>query len=84
MGSVGELKEALKENLEARGTLSDIKAQLRASIFHAFDDPQVRACGGVVCSVVWCEYTRASSLDLGSTNTPAGGPSGAEQHQFGP
>ncbi|OQR83251.1 hypothetical protein ACHHYP_14922 [Achlya hypogyna] len=36
--SLADLKDALKETLEARGTLGPIKARLRAEIFQALDE----------------------------------------------
>lgn len=39
--SLNELKEALKGTLEAKGSLGQIKARIRAEIFNALDD-QVR------------------------------------------
>jgi hypothetical protein len=36
--SVEDLKEALRENLEASGTMKTIKAKIRASIFRAINN----------------------------------------------
>ncbi|GAB5370901.1 hypothetical protein AAMO2058_001533300 [Amorphochlora amoebiformis] len=41
MTSLAELKNVLKETLEARGTLDQIKARIRAEIFKALDDKEV-------------------------------------------
>ncbi|XP_013032402.3 centrosomal protein 20 isoform X2 [Anser cygnoides] len=38
MATVVELKQALKEALEKRGVLGQIKANIRAEVFHALDD----------------------------------------------
>ncbi|CAG9314531.1 unnamed protein product [Blepharisma stoltei] len=38
MASIEDLKNALKETLEARGVLGDLKAKIRAEIFSALDD----------------------------------------------
>mmetsp|Transcript_24922 Transcript_24922/g.48762 ORF Transcript_24922/g.48762 Transcript_24922/m.48762 type:complete len:163 (-) Transcript_24922:359-847(-) len=38
MTTLNELKDVLKETLEARGTLDQIKARIRAEIFAALDD----------------------------------------------
>ncbi|XP_018595126.1 centrosomal protein 20 [Scleropages formosus] len=38
MATVGELKTALKETLESRGVLGQLKARIRAEVFHALDD----------------------------------------------
>ncbi|KDO18979.1 hypothetical protein SPRG_14816 [Saprolegnia parasitica CBS 223.65] len=40
--SLGDLKDALKETLEARGSLGPIKARLRAEIFQALDEGGVK------------------------------------------
>nr|XP_020664081.1 lisH domain-containing protein FOPNL [Pogona vitticeps] len=39
MASVTELKAVLKDMLEKRGTLGQIKARIRAEVFNALDDP---------------------------------------------
>ncbi|XP_035195101.1 centrosomal protein 20 isoform X2 [Oxyura jamaicensis] len=38
MATVVELKQALKEALEKRGVLGQIRANIRAEVFHALDD----------------------------------------------
>ena len=38
MASINELKEVLKETLEERGVLSQIRARLRAEIFSTLND----------------------------------------------
>ncbi|XP_022089332.1 lisH domain-containing protein FOPNL-like [Acanthaster planci] len=38
MSSVQELKSVLRETLETRGVLGQIKARVRAEVFHALDD----------------------------------------------
>mmetsp|Transcript_18027 Transcript_18027/g.57655 ORF Transcript_18027/g.57655 Transcript_18027/m.57655 type:complete len:191 (-) Transcript_18027:562-1134(-) len=38
VASLVELKDALRETLEARGSLGAVKARLRADIFHALDE----------------------------------------------
>ncbi|XP_028829662.1 centrosomal protein 20 [Denticeps clupeoides] len=38
MASVADLKEVLTETLESRGVLGQIKARIRAEVFHALDD----------------------------------------------
>eukprot|EP01116_Phalansterium_solitarium_P010592 TRINITY_DN2554_c0_g1_i2.p1 TRINITY_DN2554_c0_g1~~TRINITY_DN2554_c0_g1_i2.p1 ORF type:complete len:225 (-),score=79.62 TRINITY_DN2554_c0_g1_i2:406-1080(-) len=38
MASLEELKSALQETLESRGSLDKLRAQLRAEIFHTLDD----------------------------------------------
>lgn len=38
MANVQELKSVLKETLENRGVLGQIKARMRAEVFHALDD----------------------------------------------
>eukprot|EP00466_Bigelowiella_natans_P008121 jgi/Bigna1/73870/fgenesh1_pg.26_\ len=40
MTTLNELKSVIKETLEARGSLNQIKARLRAEIFSALDDHQ--------------------------------------------
>ncbi|PAA92996.1 hypothetical protein BOX15_Mlig026757g1, partial [Macrostomum lignano] len=40
MASVDELKSALKENLESRGVLQDIRASLRAEIYRSLEEPR--------------------------------------------
>eukprot|EP00033_Pygsuia_biforma_P003259 GCRY01003571.1.p1 GENE.GCRY01003571.1~~GCRY01003571.1.p1 ORF type:complete len:125 (+),score=11.79 GCRY01003571.1:246-620(+) len=37
MTSIDDLKEALKDNLEAKGVLNDLRAQLREQIFKALE-----------------------------------------------
>ncbi|KAF4080338.1 hypothetical protein AMELA_G00169350 [Ameiurus melas] len=39
MASITDLKSALKETLEARGVLSQLRARMRAEVFRALDDP---------------------------------------------
>eukprot|EP00343_Euplotes_focardii_P001993 CAMPEP_0205803824 /NCGR_PEP_ID=MMETSP0205-20121125/6566_1 /ASSEMBLY_ACC=CAM_ASM_000278 /TAXON_ID=36767 /ORGANISM="Euplotes focardii, Strain TN1" /LENGTH=133 /DNA_ID=CAMNT_0053072465 /DNA_START=26 /DNA_END=427 /DNA_ORIENTATION=+ len=41
MASLGDLKGVLKETLEQRGVLGDIKAKIRAEIFTALDNDTV-------------------------------------------
>ena len=41
MATLEELKDALKETLERRGVLGEIKAKVRAEIFAALDDTDV-------------------------------------------
>ncbi|KAJ8413611.1 hypothetical protein AAFF_G00081180 [Aldrovandia affinis] len=38
MATITELKSALKETLEARGVLGQLKARIRAEVFNALDD----------------------------------------------
>ncbi|XP_077055679.1 centrosomal protein 20 isoform X2 [Siphateles boraxobius] len=38
MATITELKSALKETLEARGVLGQLKARIRAEVFSALDD----------------------------------------------
>ncbi|KAI1896048.1 hypothetical protein AGOR_G00090790 [Albula goreensis] len=38
MATIAELKAALKETLEARGVLGQLKARIRAEVFNALDD----------------------------------------------
>ncbi|XP_053133025.1 centrosomal protein 20 isoform X6 [Hemicordylus capensis] len=38
MATVAELKEVLKDTLEKRGALGQIKARIRAEVFNALDD----------------------------------------------
>ncbi|KAL4624517.1 lisH domain-containing protein FOPNL [Arapaima gigas] len=38
MATISELKSALKETLESRGVLGQLKARIRAEVFHALDD----------------------------------------------
>lgn len=40
MASLEDLKNALKESLESRGVLGDLKARIRAEIFNALDDQE--------------------------------------------
>jgi lisH domain-containing protein FOPNL len=37
MSNINELKDALKETLESRGKLNEIRAMLRSSIFEAIE-----------------------------------------------
>ncbi|XP_056315481.1 lisH domain-containing protein FOPNL [Danio aesculapii] len=39
MATITELKSALRETLEARGVLGQLKARVRAEVFSALDDP---------------------------------------------
>mmetsp|Transcript_4493 Transcript_4493/g.6785 ORF Transcript_4493/g.6785 Transcript_4493/m.6785 type:complete len:136 (+) Transcript_4493:558-965(+) len=41
MASLEDLKNALKETLDSRGVLSEIKAKIRSEIFSALDDQEV-------------------------------------------
>lgn len=41
MASLEDLKNALKETLESRGVLNELKAKIRAEIFSALDDQEV-------------------------------------------
>ena len=41
MADQDEMKEAIYSSLEANGTIREIKARLRGSIFNAVDDPTV-------------------------------------------
>lgn len=38
MASINELKEVLKETLEERGVLSQVRARIRAEIFSTLND----------------------------------------------
>lgn len=38
MASINELKEVLKETLEERGVLSQVRAKIRAEIFNTLND----------------------------------------------
>uniref|UniRef100_A0A673I056 Fgfr1op N-terminal like n=1 Tax=Sinocyclocheilus rhinocerous TaxID=307959 RepID=A0A673I056_9TELE len=38
MATITELKSALRETLEARGVLGQLKARIRAEVFSALDD----------------------------------------------
>jgi lisH domain-containing protein FOPNL len=40
MASLEDLKNALKETLDSRGVLGDLKARIRAEIFNALDDQE--------------------------------------------
>ena len=40
MATVNELKEALKETLEEKGVLSQVRAKIRAEIFNCINDVQ--------------------------------------------
>lgn len=39
MASIEELKSVVKETLQTRGVLDQIKARMRAEVFNALDDP---------------------------------------------
>ncbi|XP_060774512.1 lisH domain-containing protein FOPNL [Neoarius graeffei] len=39
MASITDLKSALKETLEARGVLTQLRARMRAEVFRVLDDP---------------------------------------------
>jgi len=39
---IGKLKDALSETLRSRGVLGEVKARIRAEIFHALDEREVR------------------------------------------
>ena len=38
MASINELKEVLKETLEEKGVLSEVRAKIRAEIFNSLND----------------------------------------------
>ncbi|KAJ3015343.1 hypothetical protein HKX48_004650 [Thoreauomyces humboldtii] len=42
MSSYDDLKDALRESLETRGTLTDVRAHIRAEVFRALHDPDER------------------------------------------
>jgi len=42
MASLGELKDALLETMEAKGLMRDLKAKIQAEIFHSLDDQGAR------------------------------------------
>ncbi|CAK8698335.1 centrosomal protein 20-like [Clavelina lepadiformis] len=39
MATVGALKQALTETLDNKGVLNELKARIRAEVFHAIEDP---------------------------------------------
>ena len=41
MASINELKEVLKDTLEEKGVLSEVRAKIRAEIFNALNDKPV-------------------------------------------
>ncbi|GFR63561.1 LisH domain-containing protein FOPNL [Elysia marginata] len=80
MASSQDLKEVLKESLENRGALSEIKARIRAEVFAALDDqaegkPQISNENVLIFELIrefldynYCKYT--STVLVSETGLP--------------
>ncbi|KAK3784053.1 hypothetical protein RRG08_025246 [Elysia crispata] len=79
MASSQDLKEVLKESLENRGALSEIKARIRAEVFAALDDqtekPQISNENVLIFELIrefldynYCKYT--STVLISETGLP--------------
>lgn len=82
MSSFDELKEALKDTLDKRGSLGTIKARIRAEIFHSLDDestnqrPQISNTNLVINELIreylqFNHYNHTLSVLLPESGQPA-------------
>jgi lisH domain-containing protein FOPNL len=81
MAGLGELKDALRETLEARGSLQQVKARIRAEIYNALDDdvqprPQLSNENLVINELVreylaYNDYKHTLSVLIPETGQPA-------------